>query len=64
MAEIYMNSYCTITEHSADHADEGFLDKSLASHRLVQLDGGSEKLDELVQQEAFDEKNSPTISNT
>jgi hypothetical protein len=24
MAEIYMNSYCTIAAHSADHADHGF----------------------------------------
>ena len=64
MAEIYMNSYCIIAAHSADHANHGFLDKSLANPRLVHLDGSSKKLDELVQQEVFVRKNSPPISNT
>jgi hypothetical protein len=64
MAEIYMNSYCTIAAHSADHADHGFLDKSLANPRLVHLGGGSEKPEELVQQEVFEGKNSPPMSNT
>jgi hypothetical protein len=64
MAEIYMKSYCTIAAHSADHADHGFLEKSLANPRLVQFDGDSEKLDELVQQEVFDGKNSPPVSNS
>ena len=38
MAEIYMNSYCIIAAHSADH---GFLDKSFANPRLGHLDGSS-----------------------
>jgi hypothetical protein len=41
IAEIYMNSYCTIAAHSADH---GFLDKSLANPRLGHLDGSSKNL--------------------
>jgi hypothetical protein len=40
MAEIYVNSYCTIAAHSADH---GFLDKPHPNPRLVHLDGSSKK---------------------
>lgn len=41
MGEIYMNASCTIAAHSASHADDGFLAKSLALVTPVRL--GSEQ---------------------
>lgn len=37
MGEIYMNSFCTIAAHAAQHADHGFLRQSLSTPRVVRF---------------------------
>ncbi|KAH7346995.1 heterokaryon incompatibility protein-domain-containing protein [Pyrenochaeta sp. MPI-SDFR-AT-0127] len=37
MGTIYTNAYCTIAAHSAHHANDGFLEKSLARSKEIQL---------------------------
>lgn len=45
MGAIYMNAYCTLAAVSARHANDGFLEKSLAQPKMIQLgvdDNGDE----------------------
>jgi hypothetical protein len=49
MGDIYINSYCTIAAHSAQHANHGFLEQAMANPPTVQLGRGYETLGEEAQ---------------
>jgi hypothetical protein len=39
MGDVYMNAYCTIAAHAAEHADHGFLEESLQMEKVVAVGG-------------------------
>jgi hypothetical protein len=39
MGDVYMNAYCTIAAHAAEHADHGFLEESLQREKVIAVGG-------------------------
>ncbi|KAK5653031.1 hypothetical protein OQA88_9317 [Cercophora sp. LCS_1] len=56
MGDVYMNAHCTLATHSAQHADDGFLEESMGREKVVAAGGhpGSEPFgDELAAYNTF-----------